>query len=456
MSADSYLSVRALTKYIKRKFDADPYLRDVHIKGELSNVKIHTSGHIYFTLKDNAARLSGIMFAAQANKVKFRPESGMTVLIRGDVTVYETSGQYQLYAQIMQADGIGDYYLAFEQLKEKLAKEGLFEAGRKRRLPRFPKEIAVITAPTGAAVRDIVTTLNRRYPLAKVIIYPTLVQGGQAAASIVGSIQAANRNGHDVIIAGRGGGSIEDLWAFNEEAVARAIVDSRIPVISAVGHETDTTIADFAADLRAPTPTAAAELAVPSRQELLERLLGAKSWLYKQSAARLEQEHKALDRLRSSFPLAHPDRLYRPFIERADRAEDALRRAMQQHLGEQQDGYANLRYKLGRLSPGVKVTGLQQELGYLEKRLSRQMAVLHRERKAQLSGAIRTLDALSPLKIMDRGYSITYLDNELIKSADQAKPGDELEIRLHDGSLKAEVKEKTVKDDKGANQHGRK
>ncbi|WP_088006375.1 exodeoxyribonuclease VII large subunit [Indiicoccus explosivorum] len=445
MSADSYLTVRALTKYIKRKFDADPYLRDVHIKGELSNVKIHSSGHIYFTLKDGSARIPGIMFAAYANKVKFRPESGMTVLIRGDVTVYEANGQYQLYAQVMQTDGIGDYYLAFEQLKEKLAKEGLFSQERKRRLPRFPKEIAVVTAPTGAAVRDIVTTLDRRYPLAKVIIYPTLVQGPQAAASIVRSIEGANRNGHDLIIAGRGGGSIEDLWAFNEEPVARAIAGSRIPVISAVGHETDTTIADFAADLRAPTPTAAAELAVPAKQELIERMLSARTWLYRQAAARIEKEQNALDRLRRSFPLAHPDRLYRPFIERAARAEDALKRAMQQTLSDSREQYTELKYQLESRSPAVRADRLRQDLVYLENRMVRQMTVLQRERKAQLTGAMRTLDALSPLKIMDRGYSIAYRDGDIVKSAAQVTEGDSIEIHLHDGTLKTEVKNKTIR-----------
>lgn len=263
MTSNSYLSVKALTKYIKRKFDADPHLRDVYVTGELSNVKVHSSGHIYFTLKDDSSRINATMFRSQASKLSFKPEEGMKVFIRGDVNVYEASGAYQLYAQTMEPDGIGGLFVAFNQLKERLQKEGLFNPNFKQPIPQFPKTIGVLTATTGAAIRDICTTITRRYPQAEILIYPTLVQGACAAPNITENIYLANRHGFcDVLIVGRGGGSIEDLWAFNEEIVARAIFESRIPVISAVGHETDTTIADFVADLRAPTPTAAAELAV--------------------------------------------------------------------------------------------------------------------------------------------------------------------------------------------------
>ncbi|MGE6412888.1 exodeoxyribonuclease VII large subunit [Planococcus kocurii] len=441
MSTDPYLSVKALTKYIKKKFDADPHLRDVYVKGELSNVKIHTSGHIYFTLKDNATRLPGVMFSASAKSVKFKPESGITVLIRGDVSVYEASGQYQLYAQSMQVDGIGDYYLAFEQLKEKLAKEGLFDALHKKELPRFPKRIAVVTAQTGAAVRDIIITLHRRYPLAEVVLYPTLVQGAGAVQSIVQSIQAANTSNYDVLIVGRGGGSIEDLWAFNEEAVARVIVASKIPIISAIGHETDTTIADFVSDLRAPTPTAAAELAVPSQAELLEKISSYRSRMYRTVSITISQQQKMLERLTSSFPLAYPERLYRPFIERIERATDSLQRESLQYVSRSKEQYRTFDHRLKSRMPLQQIRQSETDVTELGRRLDYQVNQLLKDRQQQLSSSIRTLDALSPLKIMDRGYSIPYIEGAVVKSVTQVKTGDSLTIAMQDGMIQATVNE---------------
>ena len=453
MTSDPYLSVKALTKYIKKKFDADPHLRDVYVKGELSNVKIHSSGHIYFTLKDNAARLPAVMFAANARSVKFKPESGMTVLIRGDVTVYEASGQYQLYAQSMQPDGIGDYYLAFEQLKKKLAEEGFFNSAHKKPLPRFPKKIAVVTAPTGAAVRDIIITLNRRYPMANVTIFPTLVQGEQATRSIVESIQAANRSHFDVMIVGRGGGSIEDLWAFNEEAVARAIFDSRIPIISAVGHETDTTIADFVADLRAATPTAAAELAVPSRTELLEKVINQQSGMYRVISNLLQRERTALSKLAASMPFAYPDRLYRPFIERVERATDSLQREVFQHLNRSRERFANLDRQLANRIPLQRIRQSETEITQLQKRLEQSALQTMNNNKLKLTSTIRTLDALSPLKLMDRGYTIPYKNNVVVKSIDQVKAGDDLTLTMQDGIVEATVKT-TIPTTKGEHTNG--
>ncbi|MFD1030696.1 exodeoxyribonuclease VII large subunit [Metaplanococcus flavidus] len=440
MTSDPYLSVKALTKYIKKKFDADPHLRDVYVKGELSNVKIHTSGHIYFTLKDNTSRLPAVMFAANARAVKFKPESGMTVLIRGDVSVYEASGQYQLYAQSMQPDGIGDYYLAFEQLKEKLSKEGFFNTAHKKPLPRFPEKIAIVTAPTGAAVRDIIITLNRRYPMAKITIFPTLVQGEQAVRSIVQSIQAANGSDFDVMIVGRGGGSIEDLWAFNEEAVARAIFDSQIPVISAVGHETDTTIADFVADLRAATPTAAAELAVPSRADLLDKVLNQQSGMYRVISNMLERDKTALRKLATSMPFAYPDRLYRPFIERVERAGDSLQREVFQHLNRSRERFTNLDRQLANRIPLQRIKQSQTDIAQLQKRLDQSAHITVNNNRMNLTSAIRTLDALSPLKLMERGYTIPYKDGMVVKSIQQVKAGDDLTVTMQDGVVEATVK----------------
>lgn len=453
MTSDPYLSVKALTKYIKKKFDADPHLRDVYVKGELSNVKIHTSGHIYFTLKDSSARLPAVMFAASARSVKFKPESGMTVLIRGDISVYEASGQYQLYAQSMQPDGIGDYYLAFEQLKKKLSGEGFFSPAHKKPLPRFPERIAVVTAPTGAAVRDIIITLNRRYPLATITIFPTLVQGEQAVRSIVQSIQAANKNDFDVMIVGRGGGSIEDLWAFNEEAVARAIFDSRIPIISAVGHETDTTIADFVADLRAATPTAAAELAVPSRAELLDRVNNQQSNMYRIVSNILNREQTALKKLTTSMPFAFPDRLYRPFIERVERAADSLQREVFQQLNRSRERYSNLDRQLANRIPAQRISQGQTDLSQLQKRLEQSALQSLNTNKMNLASAMRTLDALSPLKLMERGYTIPYMNGEVVKSIRQVKAGDELKVTMQDGTVDATVT-KIIPTEKGEQTNG--
>lgn len=439
MATDPYLSVAALTKYIKKKFDADPHLRDVYVKGELSNVKIHTSGHIYFTLKDQKSRLPAVMFSARAKTVKFRPESGMTVLIRGDVSVYEASGQYQLYAQSMQPDGIGDYYLAFEQLKEKLGKEGLFHPSRKQALPEYPRKVGVVTAQTGAAVRDILTTLKRRYPLADIVLFPTLVQGQGAVQSIVQSIQQANRTDSEVLIVGRGGGSIEDLWAFNEEAVARAIADSKIPVISAVGHETDTTIADFVADLRAATPTAAAELAVPSRAELVERIMAQRQAMFRSMANGVEQQRRRLKQLQNSYPMAYPERLYRPFVERVERATDSLQRETLQTFRRADDRFSMVKRQLESRNPTGRIQQAERDLAVLSERLDQHVGYLFKAKEQQLKSALRTLDALSPLKIMDRGYAIPFKEGEVVKSARKLRPGDRLKLSMKDGEVETLV-----------------
>ena len=263
-----YYSITALNKAIKNMFDSKPELNRVYIKGEISNFKHHTRGHFYFTLKDENSRIAAVMFASYASNINFEPEDGMKVLVSGRVTVYEATGGYQIYVDDMQLDGLGNLYLEYEKLKKKLETEGLFDVSYKKPIPKYPKRIGIITAPTGAAIRDILSTIKRRYPICETILFPALVQGTGAKESIVEQITRAQDFDLDVIICGRGGGSIEDLWAFNEEIVARAIFASKIPIISAVGHEIDFTIADFVADLRAPTPTGAAEMAVPNLVDL--------------------------------------------------------------------------------------------------------------------------------------------------------------------------------------------
>ena len=440
VTSTSYLTVKALTKYIKRKFDADPHLRNVYVKGELSNVKIHTSGHIYFTIKDEQTRMPAVMFAAQAKKLKFRPESGMNVLLQGDVNVYEGSGQYQLYAQAMQPDGIGELFIAFEQLKEKLAKEGLFHPARKKQIPKYPQKIGVITATTGAAIRDIVTTLSRRYPLAEVLIFPALVQGAGAASSIVQALKKAHSHPNiDVCIVGRGGGSIEDLWAFNEESVAREIANSSIPIISAVGHETDTTISDYVSDLRAPTPTAAAELAVPNQLELLERIANRKSQIVSIVTSNLTHERKRLTRVMSAYPLAFPERLYRPFVEKLTRLTEQFERSGQSIINQKQDNLKQLKMRLSLQNPHRIVLQHQKDISAFQNRLHAATQQNVQSKGRSFTSMIQLLEALNPLKIMERGYSITYQNDQVVKSIEDVDVKKSLQIKLQDGVLLASI-----------------
>ncbi|MCG7345170.1 exodeoxyribonuclease VII large subunit [Sporosarcina sp. ACRSL] len=448
MSENTYLSVHSLTKYIKRKFEADPYLRNVFVKGELSNVKIHPSGHIYFTLKDDKSRIQSAMFRSAAGSLKFKPEEGMNVLITGDVNVYESSGQYQLYVQTMQPDGIGSLYLAYEQLKTALAKEGLFDARWKQRLPALPKKIGVITAQSGAAIRDICSTLQRRYPLAEIYLFPAIVQGPQAAPSIVRALELAESHGSiDVLILGRGGGSIEDLWAFNEETVARAIFSCRIPIISAVGHETDTTIADFVADMRAPTPTAAAELAVPSKEELFERILERKRSIYMSFANQIKHERKRLTTYQQSYPLQFPERLYRPFTEKLSGLDERLHRSRNELTASRKADHDRLTRMLSFYSPIQRIKDENRNLLVLSERLTRAAQNELRNRNEQFNSTIRMLKALNPLEVMDRGFAIVYKAGNVTNSVDGLKIGETLKVRLQDGTVETEIKKITMTDE---------
>ena len=448
MSENVYLSVHSLTKYIKRKFEADPYLRKVFVKGELSNVKIHPSGHIYFTLKDDKSRIQSAMFRSAAGSLKFKPEEGMNVLITGDVNLYEASGQYQLYVQSMQPDGVGALYLAYEQLKKSLAKEGLFEARWKQQLPVLPKKIGVITAQSGAAIRDICSTIQRRYPLAEICLFPAIVQGPQAAPSIVRALELAEAHGSiDVLILGRGGGSIEDLWAFNEESVARAIFSCRIPIISAVGHETDTTIADYVADMRAPTPTAAAELAVPSREELFDRILDRKRSIYISFSTQIKHERKRLTNYQQSYPLQFPERLYRPFTEKLSTLDDRLLRSRNELTSNRKADHDRLNRMLSFYSPMQRVKEEDRNLSLLTERMTRSMQNDLRNKTDQFSSAIRMLKALNPLEVMDRGFSIVYKEGNVANSVSGLKIGETLQVRMQDGSVQTVIQSIELKEE---------
>ncbi|WP_424162768.1 exodeoxyribonuclease VII large subunit [Bacillus amyloliquefaciens] len=443
MSEAAYVTVSALTKYIKRKFDVDPHLEDIWIKGELSNVKIHTRGHIYFTLKDEHARMQAVMFQRQSSRLAFKPEDGMKVIVRGGISVYEPSGSYQLYAKEMQPDGVGALYLAYEELKKKLAGEGLFDDRHKQAIPAFPATIGVVTSPTGAAVRDVITTLKRRYPLVKVIVLPALVQGENASRSIVKRIEEANAQKMcDVLIVGRGGGSIEELWAFNEEIVARAIFASAIPVISAVGHETDFTISDFVADIRAATPTGAAEIAVPHTTDLMERTKTAEVRLTRAMQQHISKKKERVQALQSSYAFRFPKRLYTQKEQQFDLLYQQFQSQLTGLTERKQRQLERNTYRLTALHPETQLKQAKKRYEERSNQLTRSMNVQLKQLHSQFQTVLGKLNALSPLQVMERGYSLAYKDKELIKSVDQVEQNDTLEVKMTDGVLTCEVLQK--------------
>lgn len=436
----SYLTVTALTRYLKKKFDADPHLRKVYVKGELSNVKYHSNGHIYFTLKDSGARISCALFASQARQLAFKAEEGMNVFITGDISIFESAGSYQLYVKTMEPDGIGALFVAFEQLKKKLEQEGLFDRHLKKSLPPFPMHIGIVTSPTGAAIRDMLTTLERRFPLAKVSVFSALVQGKGAARSIVQAIEKAERLATiDVLIVGRGGGSIEDLWAFNEEPVARAIAKSHLPIISAVGHETDTTIADFVADLRAPTPTAAAELAVPDQRQLRQMILDYQMRAEKRLAAIMQLHNRELTKHQQAVVFTQPHRMYRPFLEAHAQLHERLERSFRHSASRSQLTYNQLTTRLKSLHPHHLVKRSQKEQMDITNRLVYIERLLITKKQQQFQDLLRTLDALSPLQTMKKGFVLTEKQHQLIKTVNQLEVGDVVDIIYHDGKAQAVI-----------------
>lgn len=440
MEQEQYLTITALTRYIKRQFDRDTFLNNVWVRGEISNFKLHSRGHMYFTLKDENARIQSVMFAGNNRSLQFRPEDGMKVLVRGDVTVYEPYGQYQLYAREMQPDGIGALFLAFEKLKQKLEEEGLFATEVKKPLPRFPREIGVITSRTGAAVRDIFTTIKRRYPIAKITLFPVDVQGEFAAPSIAQAIQMANMlNKHDVLIVGRGGGSIEDLWPFNEEAVARSIFSSTIPIISAVGHETDFTIADFVADVRAATPTAAAELAVPQLTEIHEKVFERQGRLIRAVMNRLQFEKKRLAHLQHSYAFRYPPQLIRQKNQDLDRLLERLRREMNVQVERKVEKWKNIDQQIRHKHPKRLLIEAKEQRMQITKRLIREMKQRHKESMMDFQQNISKLSALSPLNVMERGYSFITKEEQVVNSIKNVQLSDMIKVNLKDGQLDCHV-----------------
>lgn len=437
-----YLSVQALTSYLKRKFDVDPYLQRVWVIGEISNFRFRPNGHQYFNLKDNKARISAVMYKGAFNKIPFKMEEGMKVLAVGRVTLYEPSGQYQITIESMEPDGVGALYQALEQLKRKFKEAGLFDLPKKD-LPIFPKKIAVITSPTGSVIRDILTTIQRRFPIVEVTVFPTRVQGKEATGEIVAAFNAVDKHAEafDTVILARGGGSIEDLWCFNEEAVANAIIACRLPVISSIGHETDTTLADLVADMRAATPTAAAELAVPVLTDLIDRILNSQQRLILSISQKMTLLRKQLERSSESYVLKQPDRLYQAYIQQLDMGMQRLD-TYQKRYFEQLNYQLNfLLQSLNSHHPNQRLNQLQQVTDTLTMQLKQQVKLLLQQKNQHLNHQVHLLDAYSPLKSMSRGYALVEHKGELIRSVKQLEVGTDLSIQFRDGLVAAEIKQ---------------
>jgi exodeoxyribonuclease VII large subunit len=443
LGIQQYLTITALTKYIKRKFDVDHHLQDVYVKGEISNFKRHSSGHMYFTLKDEKSRLLAVMFHHHNNSLAFVPENGMNILVRGEISVFEQSGQYQIYVKEMSTDGIGDLFVRFEQLKKKLSNEGLFSSQYKKPIPKFPRVIGIITSPTGAAIRDVLTTIERRYPLVKGVVIPALVQGPNAPNSICKAIEKANSMKElDVLIVGRGGGSIEELWAFNEEKVARAIFESELPIISAVGHETDTTIADMVADIRAATPTGAAEMAVPSKDELINRIqVLQKRNRIVMNKIFVQAESKVIQ-LEKSYAFRYPRKLYEQKLEQLDKEVERLKKGSTRYFQQQNEQFESLKSLLKRHHPLESVESAKQNVEALGRNLDKHFKSITSTKEKDLVHIMSKLSTLNPLSIMARGYSVVFNEKEeLIKSKSQISKGDTIEVVLKDAKLECEVKD---------------
>ena len=413
---NNYITVTQLTRYIKYKIDNDQNLMKIYLKGEISNFKNHTRGHLYFTIKDENTRINAIMFASSAAKLKMVPQDGMKVLVCGRISVYEATGSYQIYVESMEEDGLGNLYLQFEELKKRLGAEGLFDESHKKPIPKIPKRIGIITAPTGAAIKDILSTIKRRWPIAETILFPSLVQGKEAAADIVKNIEKTKDFDLDVLIVGRGGGSIEDLWCFNEEIVARAIYALDVPVISGVGHEIDFTISDFVADLRAPTPTGAAEMCVPNISDVLAQIKQLELRACQSIDKNIKFNREHLNKLLSSYILKTPKAMYEVKEQNFD------------HLYERLiNSYKNV----------VEIN--KNKLILVDNSLDNAIMNKLNNDKNNYVNLLNKLEILNPLLTLKRGYTITKKEGKVITSVKDVKSKDKIDIELSDGSLKAIV-----------------
>lgn len=408
-----YITVTTLNKYLKNKFDTDPNIQTLGIKGEISNFKGHTRGHLYFTLKDESSRINAVMFSTHASKLNFIPKDGMKVLVIGRVSVYEPTGGYQIYVNEMISDGVGNLYLKFEELKKQLSNEGLFNSEHKKPIPKFPKKIGIVTAPTGAAIKDILSTIKRRFPSTETILFPALVQGELAAPDIVKQIIRADQYNLDVLIVGRGGGSIEDLWAFNEEIVARAIYEAKTPIISAVGHEIDFTISDFVSDLRAPTPTGAAEMAVPNIVDVKNFINQLNIRLNKNTSNIIEFNKKRLDNYKTNYVLTNPMATFEIKEQKLDTLIDNLNSKIKNILDSSYKRLENIKNNYTINNPDTIINKYNNTYELL----------------------LNKLNLLNPLNILSKGYSVVNKDNNVIKDIKDINIKDKLNIKLYKGNI---------------------
>ena len=414
---DKYLTVTALTRYLKYKIESDSNLRTVYLKGEISNFKAHSTGHFYFSIKDENSIIKAIMFKSNASKLGFVPTEGMKVMVTGSISVYPSGGSYQIYVQDLIEDGVGNLYIAFEKLKEKLSKEGLFDQKYKKQIPKIPEKIGIVTAPTGAAIKDIISTIRRRFPYAETYLFPALVQGESASSDIIKKVKQADSYGLDVLIVGRGGGSFEDMNCFNNEELARLIFKCNTPVISAVGHEIDYTIIDFVADLRAPTPTGAAEMAVPNVMDVISSINQFKIRLSEAIIKRVKLNKLKLDALKNSFVIKNPMLMYNNKTQALDNLIEKLNKAILNKTEKERIRLNEIRNNYIIKNPDI----------------------LYKSKKDNLASMLEKLELLNPISILNKGYSLTYIDGSVVKSISKVNENDKIDIRLSDGIIKANV-----------------
>ena len=439
---EKYLSVTTLTKYLKMKFDKDPYLERVYLTGQVSNFRKRPT-HQYFSLKDDRAVIQATIWSGIYQKLGFDLEEGMKINVIGRVQVYEPSGSYSIIIEKAEPDGVGALAIQFEQLKKKLSEEGLFQERFKQAIPQFAKRIGVVTSRSGAVIQDIITTVSRRFPGVEIVLYPTKVQGEGAAEEIARNIARANeREDLDVLIIGRGGGSIEDLWAFNEEIVVRSIFESRLPIISSVGHETDVTLADFVADKRAATPTAAAESATPvTKLDLLTYLKNQEKRMATAVQNTLSKKKEALRGLSQSVIFRQPERLYDGYLQRLDQLMLRLKQGLNGELVRNQQKVQAQIHRLEQLSPNVKIQRYQDRIQQLQKLMRSQMAVIYDAKVAEVKRLSEALLMLDTSRIVARGYAIVKKEDTVVSSANDLKKNDQVMLMMRDGHVELEVKD---------------
>ena len=444
---EKYLSVTTLTKYLKMKFDKDPYLERVYLTGQVSNFRKRPT-HQYFSLKDDHAIIQATIWSGIYQKLGFDLEEGMKINVIGRVQIYEPSGSYSIIIEKAEPDGVGALAIQFEQLKKKLTEEGLFQERFKQPLPQFAKRIGVVTSRSGAVIRDIITTVSRRFPGVDILLYPTKVQGDGAAEEIARNIARANqREDLDVLIIGRGGGSIEDLWAFNEEIVVRAIFESRLPIISSVGHETDVTLADFVADRRAATPTAAAELATSvTKLDFLTHLQNQEKRMATAVQNVLSRKKEALKKCSQSVIFRQPERLYDGYLQRLDQLQLRLKQSLRTRISDSKQLVQARTHRLVQLSPVTKIQRYQDRLGQLDKLLRSQMALVYDAKVAEVKRLSEALMMLDTSRIVARGYAIVKKEETVVDSVEKLKKKDEVTLLMRDGQVELEVKDVKTKE----------